>query len=35
VPLKLVHAIKDPDYLDAVNAAAEVARKEGHDRAEG
>lgn len=29
VPLDLIRSIKDPDFLDAVNAAAELAWKEG------
>ncbi len=29
VPLDLIRNIRDPDYLDAVNAAADAARREG------
>jgi hypothetical protein len=29
IPLDLIRSIKDPDFLDAVNAAAEQAWKEG------
>ena len=29
MPLDLIRSIKDPDFLDAVNAAAELAWKEG------
>ena len=29
VPLDLIRSIKDPDFLDAVNAAAQVAWREG------
>lgn len=31
VPMKFIRALKDPDYLDAVQAAAEVAKIEGRE----
>ncbi|HZS85656.1 MAG TPA: hypothetical protein VFA50_22505 [Stellaceae bacterium] len=34
VPLDLIRSIKDPDFLDAVNAAADLAWKEGRVTAE-
>jgi hypothetical protein len=34
VPLDLIRNIRDPDYLDAVNAAADLAWKEGRVTAE-